>query len=117
MEDFINTTSTVPLSSVPIQFIVKIVAAPTCLNPPEIIPYGPSCIQLRVGETFKTSLFALNHCGSNVRILDIASVSFPGMQQNNVQQVNSTLFYKNLTWTPTIDQLGYQIMCTVAVNR
>ncbi|CAF1020325.1 unnamed protein product [Rotaria sordida] len=30
--------------------------------------------------------------------------------------LNSSVYYKNLTWTPTISQVGYQVMCAVALN-
>lgn len=105
------------MSAIPVQFIVKFVIAPNCSIPPEMIHDGSSCITLKVNQTFSTNLYAINHCGPTVNITDFSSVSFSGMSQSDVKQINSSLFYKNLTWTPTINQLGYQIMCATALNR
>ena len=48
---------------------------------------------------------------------DIATLSFSGMIQSNLDAVNSSLYYKNLTWIPTVAQLGYQVMCAMAFDR
>lgn len=117
MEDFISSSSNTSLSAVPVQFIIKVVAAPSCSTKPEVKLTGPSCIPIKVNETFTSQLLAINRCGSNVSIVDIATLSFTGMHQSSITQVNSSISYKNLTWTPTISQLGYQVMCAMAVNR
>jgi hypothetical protein len=116
-EDFISSSSTTPLSSVPVQFVVKVIAPPACSTLPQTIYIGQSCTPLQVNETFTSQLFAINNCGANVSIIDIATLSFAGMIQSSVIQLNSSVYYKNLTWTPTIDQLGYQVMCAMALSR
>ena len=78
---------------------------------------GPSCVTIKINETFTSQLWAINHCGSNISIADIATLSFSGMHQSSIAQLNSSIYYKNITWTPTISQLGYQVMCAMAVNR
>ncbi len=50
-------------------------------------------------------------------IVDIATLSFPGMVSSTIAEINSTEYYKNLTWTPTSAQLGYQVMCAMAFDR
>lgn len=112
-----NSTSTTPLSSVPVQFIVKVIALPSCLDRPEVILLADSCTPLQVNQTFQSTILAINHCGTNIAITDIATISFSGMIQSAVIKFNSSLYYKNLTWTPTINQLGYQVMCAVALDR
>lgn len=59
----------------------------------------------------------MNYCGTNVSIIDIATVSFSGMNQSSITQLSSMLYYKTLSWTPTIAQLGYQVMCATALSR
>jgi len=52
-----------------------------------------------------------------VNISDIATQSFSGMIKSNIAELNSSVYYKNLTWTPTSAQLGYQVMCAMAYDR
>ena len=70
-----------------------------------------------VGQTFLSQIFAVNYCPSPVYIQDIATLSFTNMIKGNLVKVNSSLYYKNLTWTPTSAQLGYQVMCAMAFDR
>ena len=53
----------------------------------------------------------------SVTMDDIATLSFAGMIKSDVTKLNSTIYYKNITWTPTSDQLGYQVMCAMAFDR
>jgi hypothetical protein len=96
---------------------VKIIAPLSCLYRPEVILLADSCTPLQVNQTFTSTLLAINNCGTNVNISDIATLSFSGMIQSPVIKLNSTIYYKNLTWTPTINQLGYQVMCAMALDR
>ncbi|CAF1046054.1 unnamed protein product [Adineta steineri] len=118
VEDFINSTSTTPLSSVPVQFLVQVVAQPTCTTPPDIvgIPTEQSCTNVIVNQTYTSQILAINSCAPSVTIVDIATLSFAGMAKSNLGQLNSTVYYKNLTWTPTSAQLGYQVMCAMAID-
>ncbi|CAF4563621.1 unnamed protein product [Rotaria socialis] len=77
VEDFINSSSTTPLSSAPVQFIVKIITPPSCSILPEVFLTGESYTPVKL---------------------------------------TSLLYYKTLTMAPTIYQLGYQVMCTIALN-
>ncbi|CAF0917524.1 unnamed protein product [Adineta ricciae] len=116
VEDFINSTSTIPLSSVPVQYLVSIVGPASCLVLPEITFSGSSCTPIKVNDTFYGSIFGINHCSSNVTILDISTLSFPGLIQGPLTALNSTIYYRALQWTPTIKQLGFQGMCAMALN-
>jgi len=117
VEDFINSSSTTPLSSTPVQFIVKVIDPPSCTTLPEVLLIGQSCTTVEVNETFSSQLLAINYCGTNVSIVDIATLSFSGMLQSSVIKLSSLIYYKTLTWTPTINQLGYQVMCAMALDR
>lgn len=76
-----------------------------------------SCIPVLVGQTFTSRLIGINNCGSGVSIVDIATLSFAGMVQSSVIRQDSVNYYKTLTWTPTSSQLGFQVMCAMAVDR
>ena len=119
MEDFIDSTSTIPLSAVPVQFLVNVVGPPACATPPEIIGIPPenSCTPVTIGQKFTTQLIAINRCDVNVTITDISTFSFIGMSASSLYTLNASTFYKNLTWTPNINQLGYQQMCAMALDR
>jgi hypothetical protein len=112
-----TSSSTTALSSAPVQFIVKVIAPSSCSILPEAILVGQSCIIVTVNETFTSSLLGINYCGANVSIIDIATVSFSGMVQSSITKLTSLIYYKTLTWTPTIEQLGYQVMCAIALDR
>ena len=119
MEDFLDTSSIAPLSSIPVQFLVHVVAPPTCPTPPEIngIPEEQSCTTVAVGQAYTSQIFAMNYCPSPIIINDIATLSFTSMIKGNLVQHNSTVYSKTLTWTPTKSQLGYQVMCSMAIDR
>ncbi|CAM4935904.1 unnamed protein product [Rotaria socialis] len=99
VEDFLNASSMTPLSSVPAQFLVKVIAASSCVYQPEVLLLADSCTPLKVNQTLTSTLLAINNCGTIVTIIDI-----------------STIYYKNLTWKPTTNQIGYQVMCAIALD-
>ena len=119
MEDFIDPTTTVALSSVPVQFLVQVVAPYTCTEPPDIIggSTGDSCISAQINETLSFQLIAKNNCGSSVTIVDIATLPFPGVTKSHLIKSSSKTYYKNFTWTPTATEIGYQVLCAMAVDR
>ncbi|CAM4741747.1 unnamed protein product [Rotaria magnacalcarata] len=92
-----------PLSSVPVQFIAKIITPPSCSILPEVLLTGESCTPIKVNETFISQLLGINNCRQNVTITDISILSFPGMNQGSLTKLTSLLYYKTLTWTPKID--------------
>ncbi|CAF3427839.1 unnamed protein product [Rotaria sp. Silwood1] len=117
VEDFISSSSTTPLSSVPVQFLVHVVAPSSCSTPPEVYELSnKSCIPITVGHTFTSHLIAINNCGSSVTIIDISTLSFAGMVQSSIIQQDSMTYYKTLSWIPTTSQLGYQVMCAMALD-
>lgn len=103
----------------PVQFLVHVVSPPNCTTPPEIVgkPTEQSCTTITVGDTFTSQLIAKNYCGDNVTIVDIATLSFPGMVKGNLTEMDTSTYYIDLSWTPTTSQLGYQVMCAIAFDR
>ena len=100
------------------QFLVYVANETICGFPPEIIgiPREQSCTPVLPGQLYTTELIAINNCGPTVTIIDIATLSFPGMIKSNITSLNSTHYSKTLTWTPTTAQLGYQVMCAMAFD-
>ena len=76
-----------------------------------------TCIPVQIGVPFSMKLVAMNYCGSSVTIVDIATLSFSGLNKGSLNQVNSSIYTKLLTWTPTSAQAGYQLICAIAYDR
>jgi hypothetical protein len=119
VEDFINDTSTVPMSSVPVQFLIYVLPTPTCIILPLILPLT-DCLNVEVGISINVTLYAMNLCGSTVAITDIlVSQGISGMIADNLinSTTNSTLVFVTFTWTPQVNQVGLQQLCTIAFNK
>ncbi|CAF4391641.1 unnamed protein product [Rotaria sp. Silwood2] len=65
VEDFISTTSTTPMSSIPVQFLIYVQPQPSCLDKPIIFPLT-RCLEVKVGVVMKFNLSVMNLCNSNV---------------------------------------------------
>ncbi len=64
------------------------------------------------------TLYAENYCSSyNVTMVDIATQSFPIVLKTPIVQNTSTLWSVSLTWTPTADEVGSQVFCSVGIDR
>ncbi|CAF2088608.1 unnamed protein product, partial [Rotaria magnacalcarata] len=119
VEDFINDTSTVPMSSVPVQFLIYVLPTPSCSLLSVILPLT-SCLQVQTGVTTNFTLYAMNLCGSGVTITDIiVSKAISGMIAGNLTNsaTNSSLVYVTYTWTPQVNQVGLQKFCAIAYNN
>ncbi|CAF0911332.1 unnamed protein product [Rotaria sordida] len=120
IEDFISSNSTTPLSSVPVQLLINVYDSPNCIIAPLL--YGPNnqtgtCESIQVGQSHSIILYAENYCSNySVTIVDIATLSFPIVIKSNIIQNTSTLYSVSLTWTPTIKEIGSQILCAIAVD-
>jgi hypothetical protein len=85
--------------------------------------YGPynqtgTCEGLQVGQANTLILYAENYCSAyGVTIQDIATLSFPIVTKSNLTQNTSTLYSVTLTWIPTANEVGSQILCAVALDR
>ncbi|CAF3486532.1 unnamed protein product [Rotaria sp. Silwood1] len=117
VEDFINETSTTPMSSVPVQFLIYVQPQPSCSNQPIFFPLD-RCLEVQVGVSISFNLSVMNLCNSSVaKLADIiVSSEITGMTRGNLttSSTNSSVSYVRFTWTPQINQIGYQQLCTVA---
>jgi len=50
-------------------------------------------------------------------MVDIATQSFPIVVKTPIVQNTSTLWSVSLTWTPTADEVGSQVFCSVGIDR
>lgn len=118
MEDFLNSTSTTPLSSVPLQFLVRIVPSARCSSPRiTLSPSIGSCLAVTVGQSVALQLIATIYCSGNVSIVDMPIQAFPGLIEGSVYPINATTYRKSIYWTPTAAQEGYQMMCAMAIDK
>jgi hypothetical protein len=105
---------------VPVQFLVHVYAQPACTHPPYL--YGNasagSCVGVEVGVPIILLLTVENYCaGCGFTMQDIATQSFPIVIKSTIVQ-NTTIFWTvTLVWTPTADDVGSQVLCSVAVDR
>ncbi|CAF2872547.1 unnamed protein product [Rotaria sp. Silwood2] len=117
VEDFIDTSSTTPMSSVPVQFLIYVQSQTACSLEPIIIPLD-CCLEVQVGVSIRFNLSALNLCNQNVATLTdiVVSSGITGMTHINLthSSTNSSIYYMKFTWTPQANQIGSQQLCTVA---
>jgi hypothetical protein len=120
VEDFINSTSTTPLSSVPVQFLIYVLPQPACSQLPIILPLD-RCLEVQIGTSITFSLYAMNLCNKTISTITTILVSngINGMTASNLtaSSTNSSLSYVTYTWTPQANQFGLQELCTVAYTR
>lgn len=109
------------MSSVPIQFLVYVYATPSCTLKPLLLSEldNDDCQSALVGLNFTMRLTAVNRCGNGRNITDIATLSFPFVIKSPLVQdpSNASLWSLTLTWRPTANQVGSQVLCAVAADR
>ena len=120
IEDF-SPNQAEPLSSVGLQFLVFVVKSTnsSCSQQPAFIPPTlpqGSCVAVPPMTTFTTQLKA--NSSSFVPITEIITTSPQGTLKGDVQQVAGTsVYYVNITWTPTADQYHQMhLLCYTALN-
>ncbi len=120
MEDFINGTSTTPMSSVPVQFLIYVLPQPSCSQAPIILPVS-GCLEVRVGVSVSFNLSAQNLCNTSVATFAdiVVSSGITGMTKGNLTSwlSNSSFSYVTFTWTPQANQVGSQQLCIIAYTR
>ena len=129
LEDFMEN-STIPLSSVPLQFLILTYDASnpssTCTLipvitsiPPDYPLYGDT-IAVQVTVPYTAMVIAQTGCANDTdtSIINFITTSPPGMLKTNLPFALASPSYAiNLTWTPTIDQFGQTFtFCAVAID-
>jgi hypothetical protein len=129
LEDFIENTTTA-LSSVPLQFLIltydasnptsTCTLAPIITSIPPDYPLPGDTIAVQVTVLYTAMVVAQTGCANDTdtSIVNFITTSPPGMVKTNLPfALASPSFGINLTWTPTIDQLGQTFtFCAVAID-
>ncbi|UJR16863.1 hypothetical protein I4U23_003761 [Adineta vaga] len=117
IEDFyVNTTDTVPLSSVPIQFLIYVSngnCQPTIIG---VYSNGASIMIERNTNMASVTILAQIGC-INTTITDFLKISPTGMKTSTIVQdpTNTSLYSIRLNWIPT--SLGSQMFCCAAIDN
>ncbi|CAF3864164.1 unnamed protein product [Rotaria magnacalcarata] len=120
VEDFVNSSSTTPMSSVPVQFLIYVMPQPSCTIAPIIIPLA-GCLEVKVGVMNTFNITVANQCDPDIADISdlIVSNGITGMQAGNLSYspTNDSFVYVIFTWTPQLSQLGPQTLCTIAFTE
>lgn len=120
MEDFFDQTSTSPMSSIPVQFLIYVMPEPVCTTPPVIFPLE-ECLEVPVGVQKRFNITILNLCDpKDTRIDDLViTKTINGLQVGNltISSIYATLSHVSFAWTPLINQIGSQELCMIVYTR
>ncbi|CAF1385780.1 unnamed protein product, partial [Didymodactylos carnosus] len=121
VEDFLNSTTTTPFSSVPTQFLVFAYSISTlpCSTRPVVSIQVPitQCSLFQVTKPYVIGLLAEVGC-PNTMIQDIGTISFATISSKRlIQQETSTTWSSSIIWIPTASESGMQILCVFAIDR
>ena len=136
IEDFASTTSTTPLSSIPLQFLVNVFdSSASCASRPQLVGVTPpdgSCYPVASGSTWTARIVAQSGSSSvryfllitvklllchNLirRITDIVTASPAGLTKSSLRSGPGTnQRYIDVTWSPSASQTGPNIFCYYA---
>lgn len=108
------------MSSVPVQFLIYVLANLSCYEVPVILPLT-DCLEVQVGTPINSTLYVLNHCNrTRSRISDVSvSMEIIGMNVSRLfnSTTNASLSYVTLNWTPQSNQVGSQQFCVTAYTK
>lgn len=117
IEDFSNTSTNIPLSSIPVQFLIEIVNTFSCSLKPTINSNISNCTPIYVGDQFNFTLTITEDC-SNTTITDFYTVAPLNMSRSNLTRNGTNNIWNIIqTWIPTVEQMGLQVYCAVALDR
>jgi len=107
------------LSSIPVQFFINVQSNTTCSPPRLTGPVNESDqpINVLVGQRLSIDLTVEHDCSNSTSIQDIATLSFSNVNKTQIVQNTTSIWSMTLTWIPTLEQVGSQILCAVAINR
>ncbi|UJR16672.1 hypothetical protein I4U23_003572 [Adineta vaga] len=119
IEDYFDSSSTTPMSSVSLQFLLYgYNTSDNCTTPPAII--GDRTNQARVGIPIGFNVtehvFIQIFC-SNKTIIDLITSIPIGMTKSAILNSSSNIYEVVLSWTPIASQYGPQPICAAAVDN
>ena len=124
VEDFISPTDFTPLSSAPVQFVVRvedIPSNPPCTGQPAftdiITPLDGACIGVALNTSWRAIISArVSNSSTATLITDFVTL---GMRKSDIVSSNNSAaeeWQMNVTWTPTESQFGSNIFCYAALD-
>ncbi|UJR17041.1 hypothetical protein I4U23_003939 [Adineta vaga] len=119
IEDYYNETSSIPMSSVPVQFLFYgYTPISTCITPPNLISNrpDPECVDTSVGSTV-TERFTVHVLCANKVIVDFVTSSPLGMTKSAIRSPSLGIYEIDFNWVPATSQRGSQSLCIGAVDN
>ena len=125
VEDFASPSDTTPLSSVPVQFVIVIVASnQLCSNQPEFVdstPQDGSCVVVPFSSSWSAMITVrIPSNSSATSVTDIITASPYGLRRSELLQTitsNAMEWQINVTWSPSSQsQFGPNIFCFAALD-
>ncbi|CAF2983110.1 unnamed protein product [Rotaria socialis] len=122
VEDFVNASSTTPLSSVPHQLLVQVSYKPAgaCAFRPTINSFllrNRACFAWSVGSRLSLSFYGYisTSCYNHSIVAFVSSTPFNVNKTSFYQYTNFT-WVATISWTPTSDQVGLVPICAASVD-
>ncbi|XP_078330906.1 uncharacterized protein LOC111125451 isoform X2 [Crassostrea virginica] len=120
IEDFANSFSTTPLSSIPLQFLVEVfTSSSACASAPTFIsptPPNGGCYEAIQGVTLTIEI-RIRTGTTSQNIQELTTQSPVGLTKSSIRTISSTEYSVTLTWTPTASQQGSYIICFTAEDN
>jgi len=115
--DYYNESSVTPFSNVSAQFLIQIIATPTCLSKPIISSNVSTNTIVTVENSFQFTVTIQSDC-PGTSIIDFFRTPPVNMYKSNItfDAINNVSIVTE-TWIPTSDQIGSQVYCAVATDR
>ena len=126
VEDFMSSMDITPLSSVPVQFVVRIQAfsSSSCTSKPELVnatSLNGSYFEVPFNTSWRATITARVSDTSTATctfIKEIVTASPLGMKKSNLaQSENPGEWQVSITWAPFEFQFGPNIFCYAAIDN
>lgn len=75
------------------------------------------CVGVLVNQTYSVNLTVEHDCSNSTTIQDIATISFPNVIKEPISKIGPSLWSVLLVWTPSVAQVGSQVLCAVAIDK
>ncbi|CAF1445970.1 unnamed protein product [Adineta steineri] len=120
IEDYYSSSSSTPMSSVPLQFLFygyNLSSTLNCTTPPAIIGNRPNraCIGTPIGSNVTEYIIVQVYCPGHA-ITDLVSSAPTGMKKSAIINSSPNVYEIILSWIPIQAQYGPQSFCAGAID-
>ncbi|KAJ8032099.1 hypothetical protein HOLleu_25522 [Holothuria leucospilota] len=121
IEDYLDSSSTTPLSSVPLQYILDVRSLGPCTNAPsfasDVLPAG-SCVIVSQGQPFTTRI-TVSVADSSQSITSISTISPSGLTTTDVQLVSGSVtdYFIDVQFTAGPQSQERELFCFAAITN